>query len=785
MEKGLNQTEAKEKLKIFGKNEIKTLKSKSPLSIFLSQFPTMINVVLAGAAFFSFFAQDIIDGIFIVTTLFLNGVFGFIQEYRAEKSLEKLKSYITPFSRVIREGKELQVLTIELVPGDVVALYQGDSIPADGKLISMHDLEVDESILTGESLSVVRKQDQPLFSGTFIVKGKGHLLIEKTGVNTQFGQIAKTLSSLDSDKSPLQVQLNELGKVLSLIAVIISISLIPIGTFQGREIFPLILIAVSIGIAAIPEGLPAIITIALAIGTNRMAKRNAIVRKMQSVETLGAIQVILIDKTGTLTQNIMRVKKFWSKNPDLSNFLNACIFGNTASVIKRAQDNEWDIIGDKTDGALLLFAKDKLKDIDAVKQEAKIIDEYTFDPSTKTVTTILEKNDKRYVYVRGAPEEILTKSNLSQSEKEKVKLLFEEYAKEGLRVIGFGEKETNMGEINKKDFDGDFNFLGIVGIYDPPRKEAKQAVRDARRAGIKTIMVTGDNEFTALSIAREVGLIEMDEDVITGDDLKKITDDELEKIILKTRIFARTRPEDKLRLVMLLKKMELIVGVTGDGVNDSLALKRADVGIAMGEKGTDVAKEASDIVLTDDNFSTIVNAIEEGRTIYSNIIKSVTYLISGNIAEISIVFFATVFGLPTPFFPTQILWINLVSDGLPALALASDIKNKNILKNSPRNSKTPILTKLRIFFIVSLGLFLAFSILFIFKFFLVTSGETFARTVAFNLIVFVHLMIIFLVRGNSMLRMNRFLALTILITMVMQISVVTLPFFREIFHLAQ
>lgn len=784
MEKGLNAIEAKEKFKIFGKNEITTLKTRSPLSLFLSQFPSFINAILAGAAFFSFLVRDVIDGIFIAAILVLNSIFGFIQEYRAEKSLQKLKSYITPFSRVIREGKEIQVPTTELVPEDVVAIYQGDSIPADGKLISMHDLEVDESILTGESLSVVKKQNHPLFSSTFIIKGKGHLLIEKTGINTRFGQIAKTLSSIDSDKSPLQVQLDELGKILSLLAVIVSVSLIPIGTFQGREIFPLILIAVSIGIAAIPEGLPAIITIALAIGTNRMAKRNAIVRKMQSVETLGAIQVILIDKTGTLTQNIMRVKKFWSKNnQDLFTLFSACIFGNTAAVIKKAGEEEWDVIGDKTDGALLLFAKEKLKDVNAIKQEVKIIDEYTFDPSTKTVTTILEKDGKRYVYVRGAPEEILIKSTLSQSEKEKAKSLFEEYAKEGLRVIGFGEKETNMGEINKKDFDGDFNFLGIVGIYDPPRKEAKQAVKDARMAGIKTIMVTGDNEFTAISIAKEVGLIEKDEDVITGDDLKIITDEELEKIILNTRIFARTRPEDKLRLVMLLKKMGLIVGVTGDGVNDSLALKRADVGIAMGDKGTDVAKEASDIVLTDDNFSTIVNAVEEGRTIYSNIIKSVTYLISGNIAEISIVFFATIFGWPAPFFPTQILWINLVTDGLPALALASDIKNKNVLRNSPRNSKTPILTKTRMLFIAALGLFLAFSILFIFRFFLDTSGEIFARTIAFNLIVFVHLMIIFLVRGNSMFRMNRFLALTILMTIIMQITAVTLPFFREIFHL--
>lgn len=783
MEKGLSAPQAQQKLKIFGKNEIRTKEIRSPLSLFLSQFPSFINLILSAASILSFFLGHNVDGVFILAILFLNAAFGFVQEYRAEKSLEKLKNLITPFSRVLRDGKEIKIPTTEIVPGDLVVLSEGDSIPADGKLTSTHYIEIDESILTGESLAVIKKQTDPAFSGTYIVKGKGYLSVEKTGMSTRFGKIAKTLSSIDSDKSPLQIQLTSLTKSLSLIAIIISLSLIPIGIIQGKTLMPLILLAISIGIAAIPEGLPAVITVALAIGTNRMAKRNAIVRKMQSVETLGAIQAVLIDKTGTLTQNMMKVKKFWMyEKKHLKDILNACVFANTASLLKK-QDGDFDILGDRTDGALLLFAHPQIQDIEDVKKEFKVIEEHTFDPETKTVTVVLE-NHKRYVYVRGAPEQIIEKSKLDEKEKKKIIEIYEEYAKEGLRVIGFAYKsQTKDASTQRKDLEKNLNFLGFVGIYDPPRLESKQAVKQAKLAGIRTIMVTGDNEITALSIAKEIGLIEKDEDVLTGSDLEKITDEELEKVLLRTRIFARSKPEDKLRLVSALKKAGLVVGVTGDGVNDSLALKKADVGISMGDTGTDVAKEASDIILTDNNFSTIVNAIEEGRTIYNNIIKAITYLISGNIAELSIVFFAFILGMPNPFVPTQILWLNLVTDGLPALALASDIKSHDVLKRSPRNSKAPILSKGRVIFIVSFGLLLAISLLIIFKLLLTTHNEVYARTVVFNLLVFAHLVMIFLIRGNSVFKMNKFLALTVLLTIVMQIVVITLPFFRNIFQL--
>lgn len=785
MEKGLTSQEALEKLRTLGKNEIETRESRSSFSLFLSQFPTFINAILAGASLLSFIIGEPVDGIFILSILLVNAIFGFAQEYRAEKSLDKLRNYVKSNVRVIRDGKEQQVSTLDLVPEDLVILSEGDRIPADGKIIINKPIEIDESILTGESFPVIKNHNDLVFLGTLVTKGSCHLLVEKTGMLTRFGQIAKTLSSLRADKTPLEKRLDSLAKILSIIVIITASLIIPIGLSQGKELFASLLLAISIGIAAIPEGLPAVVTIALALGTGKMAKKRAIVRKMSSVETLGAVQIILTDKTGTLTQNTMKVKKFWmEKNQALPDLLKACVFGNTASLIEKAGEKTFDVLGDKTDGALLLFAQ-QTGDLENIKNSGKILDEYSFDSQTKTVTTIWEDKNVRHVFVRGAPEAILQNCRLKEQEREKITKLFESYAKEGLRVIGFGKKISNhIGSIKREEAEKDINFLGIVGIYDPPRPEAKQAVQEARMAGIKTIMVTGDNHLTALAIATEIGLIEKDEDVATGEEIEKLSDEELEKLMLKTRIFARTKPEDKLRLVTLFKKLGYVVGVTGDGVNDALALKRSDVGIAMGEKGTDVAKEASDIILTDDNFSTLVKAIEEGRTIYNNIVKAITYLLSGNLSEISLVFFASLMGMPNPLLTTQILWMNLVTDGIPALALASDNKDPDVLKHKPRDPNAPILSNHRLIFILTVGFSLAFFLLFIFKTLLDAHySETFARTVVFNVLIISHMMIAFIVRGGSIFKMNKFLIIGISITLVLQAIITFTPFFQNIFHL--
>ncbi len=786
MEKGLTTKEAQKRLQEFGRNEIRVKKGTSPLAIFLSQFPTFINTILAVAGVFSFFVQDIIDSFFIFVVIFLNGIVGFLQEYRAEKSLEKLREFVKPESRIIRNGKEYVIPSSGLVPDDIVVLSEGDRIPADGVFVTRGFLEIDESILTGESIPVAKKENDEALSGTLVTKGRSFMKVQKTGIKTRFGQIAASLASIENEATPLQKQLTSLGKLISLGALLIALSIVPIGLLQGRLLFPIVLLAISIGVAAIPEGLPAVITIALALGTNRMAKQNAIVRKMPAVETLGAMQVVLVDKTGTLTKNQMKVKTFWTPTNDAKKqLLYACVLGNTASLIQKEGDHAFDIVGDKTDGALLEWANEQEKDIQKIKDEGTITDEFVFDPEQKTVTTVFLKGKTTHVYVRGAPETILANSTLSNTEKEKITKRFEDYAKEGLRVIGFGTKiEKHNTNKSRTQLENDLAFLGLIGIYDPPRPQVKQAIAHAKKAGIKTVMVTGDNELTALTIAKEIGLVEKDEDVLNGEALSKLRDQELLTIIEKTNIFARSGPENKLRLVTLFKQLGYVVGVTGDGVNDALALKKADVGVAMGETGTDVAKEAADVVLTDDNFSTLVKAIEEGRIIYSNIVKAITYLLMGNIAELLLVFFATVFAMPSPLLPTQILWINLVTDAFPALALASDTKNEDLITDNPRNPKAPFLSKKRTLFIVFVGLLIALLLLVVFKLTLSINGsETFARTITFNLLVMVEMILAFLVRGKSLFKKNTFLLVTVLAVAALQIAITTIPFFQEIFHL--
>lgn len=787
MEKGLNSLEVLEKQKIFGKNEITTQERISVFFLFISQFPTFINGILVTASILSFVIGNTLDGTLILIILFLNALFGFIQEYRAEKSLDKLKTYVKSVVRVVRDGKVIQLDAIDLVPGDIVLLSEGDRIPADGKIVSTKFLEIDESILTGESLPVIKNINDFISSGTLVNKGSSRFIVEKIGKDTRFGQIAQTLGSVAPDKTPLQKRLDGLAKILSIIILVIAAFIIPIGIFQGREFIPLLLIAVSISIAAIPEGLPAVVTIALAIGTSKMAKRKAIVRRMQSVETLGAVQIIITDKTGTLTQNKMTVKKYWiGKKEHMTPLLKACVLGNTASIIQK-QGEKPDIVGDKTDGALLIFAKDQNQDLESLKKEGAILEEYSFDPQKATVTTIwVNKENTKHIFVRGAPEVILSKSKITDKEKREITELYQEYAKEGLRVIGFAQRTSDHHPLHiaREEAERDLTFLGIAGIYDPPRIEAKKAVESSKRAGIQTIMVTGDNILTATAIAREIGLLENQDDIATGDEIEKMSDEDLKKIILKTRVFARTKPEDKLRLVTILKKMGYVVGVTGDGVNDALALKRADVGLAMGESGTDVAKEASDIVLTDDNFSTVVSAIEEGRTIYKNILKSITYLLTGNLSELAIVFGASLLGMPNPFFPTQILWINLITDGLPALALASDNRDHSVLNNKPRNPNAPILGKSRLLFIGMVGFSISLFLLLIFRTLLDNgSSETLARTIVFNTLIASHMILAFIVRGKTIFKFNKFLILGVILTITLQAVITFNPFFQKIFRL--
>lgn len=784
MEQGLTHLEAKQRLSKFGKNTIEAESSYSFQKIFLSQFPTFINAILFIAGIFTFFIHDYIDSFFIFAVILINACFGFIQEYRAQKSLEKLKAYAAPIARVIREGKETEILAETIVPGDIIVLSEGFRVPADGKIQKGTSLEIDESILTGESLGVIKTEKDAVYLGTLVTKGKGSMLVEKTGLQTQFGRIAKTLAGIPAEKTPLQKNLDGLGKTLSIAALTAGLLIIPIGLSHQRELIPLILTGATIGLAAIPEGLPAVITIAFAVGTHRMAKQGAIVRKMAAIETLGAMQVVLVDKTGTITQNTMKVREVWIKDKSkLPQLLEACTLGNTASLIDKGSGKKYEVIGDRTDGALLVWAKEQI-DQPLIPEKGHVIDEYVFDSETKTITTVWKQKDKKFVFVRGAPEAIIAKSILTQDEKETITKEYEALAKKGLRVIGFAMKtENHTGDVSRVQLEKNLAFLGFIGIFDPPREEVIDAVKKSRTAGIQVIMVTGDNELTALNLAKDIGLIEKDEDVITGEELGKMTDEELASVILKTRIFARTKPDEKLRIVTVLKNLNKVVGVTGDGVNDALALKKADVGVAMGAGGTDVAKEASDIILTDNNFATLIKAIEEGRIIYKNINNAVLYLISGNLAEISLVFFATLLQLPFPLLPTQILWINLVTDTLPALALATSSRDITVLKKKPRNANEPMLTTERILLICLIGFSLAGFLLVLFTLLLNISTEIQARAAVFNLLIYFHLLIVMIIGWQSLKKGNIFLILTVIIILILQLSINIFPFFRELFRL--
>ncbi len=783
MQDGLTTAQAQENLIKYGKNIITSSTTTSAIKIFLSQFATVINAILLVAAIFSFVIHSILDASFIIAIIILNACLGFLQEYKAEKALEKLKAYTSPTARVIRGGKEHEVPASQVVPEDIVILSEGSRIPADGTVQNVVNLEVDEAILTGESLAVAKEAGNEAYLGTLVTKGKAHLLVTKTGMQTKFGKIADTLTTISEEKTPLQKDFDHLGKLLSVIAILVGLMIIPIGIYHHVAFIPLALVAASIGIAAIPEGLPAVITIAFAVGTHRMARQNAIVRKMAAVETLGSIQVVLVDKTGTITQNAMRVKNHWLKNSsDLTWLLKSCILGNTASLIDKAEGDP-EIVGDQTDGALLLWATkhEHFKNIPT----GEVLDEFVFDTQTKTITTLWKQDDREYVFVRGAPESIVAQSKLSQKEKDELTKHYEASAKQGLRVIGFAMKqEKHLNTKSREHLEQELTFLGFISLYDPPRPEIAEALAKAHTAGIQVCMVTGDNEFTALAIAKEVGLITKDEDVVTGAELEKLSDEELSAILLQTRVFARTRPEQKLRIATLLQRQGLVVGVTGDGVNDALALKKANVGVSMGKTGTDVAKEASDIVLADDNFATLIKAVEEGRMAYKNIVNAILYLLSGNLAEISLVLFATLFNLPFPLLPTQILWINLVTDSLPAIALATGSHDASVLRHKPRDPKARLLTFNRTLVIFIVGLSLAEFLILMFAFLLQTQPEPQARTAVFNGLIYLHLLMVIVLGWHSIKRGNIFMIATILLIALLQVVITYIPFFQNLFKLA-
>lgn len=712
--RGLSTREAGKRVKTYGLNELKHNKKKSPVLIFLAQFNDFLVWVLIGATIISGFIGDKADAITILIIVIVNAILGFVQEFRTEKSLEALQELAAPTCKVIRDGNIKVVSSKELTIGDLVVLEAGDRIPADGTFIDAANMVVDESLLTGESVGISKdttKGKNSGFMGTIVLKGRGLIIIDAIGMKTEMGKIANLLDNIEEDKSPLRERLDSLGKILVVMCIVVCLIVTILGIIRGNDITEMFLLGVSLAVAAIPEGLAAIVTVALALGVGRMLKRNALVRKLPAVETLGCTSVICSDKTGTLTQNKMTVKEILvngriyeldkEKIYDCEKLKEAFIYCNDANYNYEIKDIEKAVMGDPTETALVkAFYKDS-KELQKFVEKSKRVYEISFDSTRKMMTVIMNENGKETCYMKGAPERVLEKCNsvlengkvkpLTYQKKKQIYSYIEAMSNRALRCIAAAYKEENL--VKNESVECDLIFLGVAGSMDPPRIEVKDAVLKCKMAGIKPIMITGDHKNTALAIAKSINICNSDDQAVTGDELEKMSDSELVKKVNKIRVFARVSPNHKLRIVRAFKKNNNIVAMTGDGVNDAPAIKEADIGVAMGISGTDVTKEAAAMVLMDDNFATIVSAVEEGRVIYDNIRKFIRYLLSCNLGEVLTMFLASLFYLPNPLTPIQILFVNLATDGLPAIALGVDPPDKDIMRQSPREKDEGIFAR--------------------------------------------------------------------------------------------
>lgn len=703
---GLTSNEVAERLSKYGLNEIPEPRRWRVFSAFLSQFDNFLTLLLVFAAIVSFFLGEQLDALFISLIIILNAFFGLYQEFKAEHALASLKKLTVTAVRVIRDGMEQEIDSRLLVPGDIIYLEEGSKIPADAKLLSALHFEVNEASLTGESLPVEKNPDSPdgnrLFMGTIVARGRGYAQITAIGAATRFGKIAQTLETIEKVKTPLTRKLEVFTKHIGILGMLAAGSVFVLSFVQEKTLLESFIFAVSLAVAAVPEGLPAVMTITLALGVERMARQQAIVRKLNAIEALGSVTVVATDKTGTLTTNKMRVKKIWlegktydtTRPPTLRNYafhtliVNGVICSTATLTVTADGSQEAEVIGDPTEGAVLFLAEKLGLSPAALRQEWMVRDELSFNPVTKRMTVVVSRGRESYVFTKGAPESILAISQrilvgkrlrtLSEAQRSRIEQEFQAFAKKGLRMIAFSYKKE-VGENIEKDH----IFIGFVGMADPVRPEVAEAVKKARSAGIRVVMITGDNELTAEAVGVEIGIIQKGEEIVSGKQLDTLSDEELTAILPRVKIFARTTPDHKYRLVKLYQKLGEIVAVTGDGVNDALALKQADVGVAMGITGTDVAKETADMVVTDDNFASLINAIEEGRHIFNQIKNTIKYLLSCNLGEIIYILSAVVLRLPV-LTPLQILYMNIATDGLPAISLAFSPRDPRAMRDKPR-----------------------------------------------------------------------------------------------------
>jgi len=802
---GIDHTTASLLLNEHGKNEIVDKKKKTILQMLLHQLLDFMILILIIAAIISGILGDLTDTIIIIAIVIINALVGFIQEYRAEKAMEALKNMVPNHARVIREGKKIDISVADIVPGDVVILESGNNIPADVRFFKTQRITVDESALTGESHHVEKNTDELPeteyslgdltnigFKGTFVTSGKALAYVVATGMNTELGHIAKMIQS-DETITPLQKRLTAFGKRLSVVILIICTLIFLIGWIRGESVLKMLIIAISLAVAAIPEALPAMVTIALAFGAKRLVKNNALIRKLPAVETLGSVTHICTDKTGTLTLNKMTVEDIYEIPIEIysSVFTEGSVLVNAMALsndVSKDKNGNW--LGNSTEIALAQYASDK--NLERVNLEVKYprIAELPFDSNRKTMTTLHQSENGILVITKGAVDILLQKLDTNQnSMKTEIEIKANEMAEKGYRVLGYAVKTLSSlpDKLNPDEIESSLTFIGFAGMIDPPREEAKQAVLECKEAGIIPIMITGDHKLTAKAIAEKLGIISSEEDlVLTGPELAKLTPQEFIDIVENIRVYARVNPEQKLKIVNALQSKNHFVAMTGDGVNDAPALKNADIGIAMGINGTEVSKEASDMILLDDNFATIVVAVKHGRKIFDNILKFIKYIMTGNSGEIWVILLAPFFGLPIPLMAIHILWINLVTDGLPGLALASEPAEANIMKRPPRNPKENIFSGGMAIHILWVG-FLMGVVTLGMQAWAIHNQETHWQTMAFTVLCFSQLGHVMAIRSDwkSIFKLgifsNKSMLGAIIITVILQLMIIYMPFLNLIF----
>ena len=843
---GLTPEEATERLAEFGPNELESQPGESRALKFLRQFTGLLILVLIGAAVIAGLLGEYIDAGAILAIVLLNAVIGFMQEEKAERVLEALKKMSAPIAKVYRKGELISVPASSIVPGDIVSFEAGDNIPADCRVIDSQLLRIDEAPLTGESQPVDKlidslKSTLPLadrinmtFSATKVVYGRGSAVVVSTGMKTEMGKIALLLEEVEREPTPLQKRLAEFGRLLVYAAGAICVLIFLLGVLRGFDTLEMFLTAVSLAVAAIPEGLPAVVTIVLALGVQRMVRRKGLIRKLPSVETLGSASVVASDKTGTITQNQMTVRRLYlatgeslevtgsgyepkgeilkgSAKAEVSgvavfrNAMRVCLLCNSAEL-KGPSDGEgggeWFVIGDPTEGALLTLARKSGISKEELKGGLTFVAEIPFDATRKMMTTIYKDQENIYhAFTKGAPDMVLPRSSflftdggftdMDETGRQSVLEVNEAMATDALRVLALAYRRSEVPfDITDIDsVESELVFTALTAMIDPPRAEVIDAVAKTKSAGITPIMITGDHKITAMAIAKEIGILKENELALTGVELDALTEAEFMKLLPQIKVYARVNPVHKIKIVRAWKASGEIIAMTGDGVNDAPALKEADIGIAMGITGTDVTKEAADMVLTDDNFASIVSAVEEGRGIFDNIRRVVHFLLSCNIGEIVLLLAAALMGLPLPLLPIQILWMNLVTDGLPALGLAMEPIDEKVMEQKPRKITEGIVTTELIRVMVIQGLFMAACTLFVYamELYWFESGLDKARTMAFIVIVFCQKFHIFNCKNiwetvlNRKIFSNKLLNLSVVFIIATQVALVYIPGLQEVF----